>query len=102
MVKLPTRCEVEVLMKIYEMNEIWGVVKSTDICSEFSEQKARTTILTLLSRLEKKGFIITDRTNKVSTYTPVYSKRELQQMALDDLKKLYFNNSKEEILKFIG
>lgn len=101
MIKLPPRCEIEVLMKIYEMNEMGGVAKSTDICNEFSEKKARTTVLTLLSRLEKRGFIVADRTYKASTYTPVYSKRELQQMALDDLKKIYFNNSQEEILKFI-
>lgn len=101
MIKLPPRCEIEVLMKIYEMNEMWGVAKSTDICNEFSEQKARTTTLTLLTRLEKRGFINTDRTQKASTYTPVYSKKELQQMAVDDLKRLYFNNSEEEMLKFI-
>lgn len=101
MISLPPKCEMEVLMKIYETLEKGEVAKSTDICKAFSGKKARTTVLTLLSRLEKRGVIITDRTRKVLQYTTTVSKSEIQQIAVNELRKIYFDDNEEEILKFI-
>lgn len=57
---------------------------------------APTTILTLLSRLEKKQFVSVRKEGKVNFYTPLISQEEYQQNESKNvLEKLYGNSLKK-------
>lgn len=57
---------------------------------------ASTTILTLLSRLEKKQFVSVRKEGKVNYYTPLISQEEYQQNESKNvLEKLYGNSLKK-------
>lgn len=57
---------------------------------------ASTTILTLLSRLEKKEFVSVTKEGKVNLYTPLVSQEEyLQSESKNVLEKLYGNSLKK-------
>ncbi|MDO4322298.1 MAG: BlaI/MecI/CopY family transcriptional regulator [Lachnospiraceae bacterium] len=57
---------------------------------------APTTILTLLSRLEKKQFVSVRKEGKVNYYTPLVSQEEyLQSESKNVLEKLYGNSLKK-------
>lgn len=57
---------------------------------------APTTILTLLSRLEKKQFVAVAKEGKVNYYTPLVSREEYQQNESKNvLEKLYGNSLKK-------
>lgn len=57
---------------------------------------ASTTVLTLLSRLEKKQFVSATREGKVKLYSPLVSQEEyLQSESQNVLEKLYGNSLKK-------
>ncbi|MDO4298084.1 MAG: BlaI/MecI/CopY family transcriptional regulator [Lachnospiraceae bacterium] len=57
---------------------------------------APTTILTLLSRLEKKQFVSVTKQGKMNFYTPLISREEYQQNESKSvLEKLYGNSLKK-------
>ncbi|MDO5346601.1 MAG: BlaI/MecI/CopY family transcriptional regulator [Lachnospiraceae bacterium] len=57
---------------------------------------AATTILTLLSRLEKKQFVSVEKKGKINYYTPLVSCEEYQQNESKNvLEKLYGNSLKK-------
>lgn len=63
-----------------------------------NEKKALspTTILTLLSRLEKKGFVFVEKQGKTNLYTPLVEQEEYQQGESQNLlEKLYGNSLKK-------
>lgn len=63
-----------------------------------NEKKALspTTILTLLSRLEKKGFVSVKKQGKTNLYTPLVEQEEYQQGESQNLlEKLYGNSLKK-------
>lgn len=57
---------------------------------------APTTILSLLSRLEKKRFVSVEKEGKLNLYTPLVSQEEYQQQESKNiLEKLYGNSLKK-------
>lgn len=57
---------------------------------------APTTILSLLTRLEKKGYVEVTKRGKMNLYTPLVSKEEYQQSESKSvLEKLYGNSLKK-------
>ena len=56
---------------------------------------APTTILSLLTRLEKKGFVSSKKEGKMNLYTPLVTQEEYQQQeSRSVLEKLYGNSLK--------
>ena len=56
---------------------------------------APTTILSLLTRLEKKGFVSAKKEGKMNLYTPLVTQEEYQQQeSRSVLEKLYGNSLK--------
>lgn len=56
---------------------------------------ASTTILSLLTRLEKKNFVTIEKQGKMNLYTPLISQEEYQQQeSCSVLEKLYGNSLK--------
>ncbi len=60
------------------------------------KQLAPTTILSLLSRLEKKNFVSVEKQGKMNLYTPLVSQEEYQRSeSRNVLEKLYDNSLKK-------
>ncbi len=52
-----------------------------------------TTILTLVTRLQSKGFITTEKVGRSNCYTPLISSAEYRKFASDDfVKKVYMDD----------
>ncbi|HIR28797.1 MAG TPA: BlaI/MecI/CopY family transcriptional regulator [Candidatus Choladousia intestinigallinarum] len=73
---------------------------------KFVNEKKRlspTTILTLLSRLEKKKFVSVEKCGKLNLYTPLVSQEEYQQSESQNiLEKLYGNSLKKFVVSLYG
>jgi BlaI family transcriptional regulator, penicillinase repressor len=94
-----TKAEEQVMQVLWEMKE--GMVK--DIRDRFSEPKpARTTILTVVRILEKKGFIKHKAYGNVHVYQPIISKSEYSKAQLFGLMESYFNNSFPAMASFFA
>lgn len=62
-----------------------------------------TTILTLLSRLEKKKFVSVEKQGKLNLYTPLISQEEYQRNESKNiLEKLYGNSLRKFVVSLYG
>ncbi len=62
-----------------------------------------TTILTLLSRLEKKRFVSVEKDGKLNLYTPLVSQEEYRQKESKNLlEKLYGNSLEKFVVSLYG
>jgi len=64
-------------------------VTARDAVAEFGQSKglARTTVLTMLERLRKKGFLLREDENPPAKYRPAQAKSEVIQGMIADLSK---------------
>ncbi|HHX36919.1 MAG TPA: BlaI/MecI/CopY family transcriptional regulator, partial [Clostridiaceae bacterium] len=62
---------------------------------------SRTTIATLTSRLENKGYIGTDRQERAFTYIPLISRKKARYGKLNNLIETVFNGKAEDVVKII-
>lgn len=96
MKKLPDS-ELEIMLKIWKANQ--------PICRFELEEElknsnwAATTILTLLSRLETKGYIQSQKQGKVKYYTPLISEQEYATKESKGVLERFFGNS---LKKFVA
>ena len=90
MKKLP-EAELEVMMQIWKAKE---PVCRFDLEEVLAENGwAPTTILTLLSRLESKGFIRSEKQGKVKYYVPLVSESEYASKESRGVLERFFGNS---------
>lgn len=61
---------------------------------------AYTTIMTILSRLEKKGMLKQRKSGKAFYYSAIHSREEVAEAAIDNLARIFFNGSRESIADF--
>jgi len=61
---------------------------------------AYTTIMTVLSRLEKKGMLKQRKAGKAFFYSAVYSREAVAEAAIDNLARIFFNGSRNLIVEF--
>jgi BlaI family transcriptional regulator, penicillinase repressor len=62
--------------------------------------RAYTTIMTVLSRLEKKGMLKQRKSGKAFYYSAVYSQEAVAEAAIDNLARIFFNGSRGSIAEF--
>lgn len=84
--------ELEVMMAIWELDE---KVTRMDIESKLkgSEDWSPTTILSLLSRLEKKGFVKVEKDGKSNVYSALVSEEEYMNAESKTLLEKMYRNS---------
>ncbi|MCR5836815.1 MAG: BlaI/MecI/CopY family transcriptional regulator [Lachnospiraceae bacterium] len=84
--------ELDVMMAIWKLNSAVTRVEIEGALSK-SDEWSPTTILSLLSRLEKKGFVKVEKNGKQNVYEAIVSQEEyLQSESKSVLEKMY-NNS---------
>ncbi len=87
------------------MQILWELEKATvqDIREKFENPKpARTTVATVLSILENKGFAAHETSGRVNTYYPRVEKEAYSRTQLFGVMKNYFNNSFSSMASFFA
>ena len=98
-IKSLTKAEEQVMQILWELGE--GVVK--DVVDEFDEPKpAYTTVATVLTVLEKKGFAARKKVGNVNLYFPEISKKEYTGFQFRSLLTDYFNGSFPKMATFFA
>ena len=98
-IKSLTKAEEQVMQILWELGE--GVVK--DVVDEFDEPKpAYTTVATVLTVLEKKGFAARKKIGNVNLFFPEISKKEYTGFQFKSLLSDYFNGSFPKMATFFA
>lgn len=98
-IKSLTKAEEQVMQILWELGE--GVVK--DVVDGFDEPKpAYTTVATVLTVLEKKGFAARKKVGNVNLYFPEISKKEYTGFQFKSLLSDYFNGSFPKMATFFA
>jgi BlaI family transcriptional regulator, penicillinase repressor len=98
-IKSLTKAEEQVMQILWNLKE--GVVK--DVVDGFDEPKpAYTTVATVLTVLEKKGFAARRKVGNVNLYFPEISKKEYTGFQFKSLLSDYFNGSFPKMATFFA
>jgi predicted transcriptional regulator len=97
-VKRLTRAEEEIMQALW----IIGSGRMHNILAALSSKPARTTVSTLLTILENKGFVKHVVVGRQHIYTPTLSKSEYSKFQLQSLVKNYFNGSFASMVSFFA
>ena len=87
------------------MHILWSLEQATvqQILEKFSSSKpARTTVSTILSILENKGFVSHENEGKSNLYTFLISKDAYSKSQLSGILKKYFDNSFASMTSFFA
>jgi predicted transcriptional regulator len=94
-----TKAEEQIMQILWNLKE--GVVK--DVVDEFEEPKpAYTTVATVLTVLEKKGFVARKKVGNVNLFLPEISKKEYTGFQFKSLLSDYFNGSFPKMATFFA
>ncbi|MGE0020696.1 MAG: BlaI/MecI/CopY family transcriptional regulator [Draconibacterium sp.] len=98
-IKSLTKAEEQVMQILWKLGE--GVVK--DVVDGFDEPKpAYTTVATVLTVLEKKGFAARKKVGNVNLFFPEISKKEYTGFQFRSLLTDYFNGSFPQMATFFA
>ena len=98
-IKSLTKAEEQVMQILWNLDE--GVVK--DIVDKFEEPRpAYTTVATVLTVLEKKGFVACRKIGNVKLFSPESSKKEYTGFQFRSLLSDYFNGSFPQMATFFA
>ncbi|WP_235964397.1 BlaI/MecI/CopY family transcriptional regulator [Pedobacter gandavensis] len=94
-----TKAEEQIMQALWELEQ--GTVQ--DIRDRLEEAKpARTTVATVLTILENKGFVSHISQGRANIYKPLISKEGYSKSQLSGLLKNYFNNSFASMASFFA
>jgi predicted transcriptional regulator len=94
-----TKAEEQIMQILWNLKE--GVVK--DVVDGFEEPKpAYTTVATVLTVLEKKGFVTRKKVGNVNLFLPEISKSEYTRFQFKSLLGDYFNGSFPKMATFFA
>ena len=94
-----TRAEEQIMQVLWTLNE--GTVQ--EIRDQLEEPKpARTTVSTVLTILENKGFVAHNSLGRTNVYVPLVAKEAYSKSQLSGLLRNYFNNSFAAMTSFFA
>ena len=98
-IKQLTNAEEQVMQIVWRLKE--AVVK--DVVDQFDEPKpAYTTVATVLTVLEKKGFVEKRKIGNTNLFFPLVNKAEYTKFQFTSLLKNYFNGSFPKMATFFA
>ena len=98
-IKSLTKAEEQIMQILWDLKE--GVIK--DIVDKFEDTKpAYTTVATVLTVLEKKGFVTCKKIGNVKLFSPLISKKEYTGFQFKSLLSDYFNGSFPKMATFFA
>lgn len=88
------------------LNALWrlGEANVQAVREWLAPQKplAYTTVMTMLDRLTRKRFLARRKVGRSFLYTPLVSRDEIRQLAVQELAESLFDGSIDELLAFLG
>lgn len=94
-----TRAEEQIMQVLWTLNE--GTVQ--EIRDQLEDPKpARTTVSTVLTILENKGFVSHNSLGRTNIYAPLVAKETYSKSQLSGLLMNYFNNSFAAMTSFFA
>jgi len=87
------------------MQILWGLEKAftKEVIAEFKDKKpSYTTVATVLTVLEKKGFVSQEMIGNAKRYTPIVSKDSYGQQAAQGLLTKYFDGSLSSLVSYFS
>jgi BlaI family transcriptional regulator, penicillinase repressor len=90
--------ELELMSIIWNLGE--ASVAQVKEAYQADRNLAYTTIMTILSRLEKKGMLKQRKAGKAFFYSAVHSREEVAEAAIDNLSRIFFGGSRESLVQF--
>ncbi|TKG94288.1 BlaI/MecI/CopY family transcriptional regulator [Puteibacter caeruleilacunae] len=98
-VKTLTKAEEQIMQFIWDLSE--ATVK--DVIDQFKDSKpAYTTVATVLTVLEKKGFVAHRKIGNTKLFSPTVSKLDYTRVQFGSLLKNYFNGSFPKMASFFA
>jgi predicted transcriptional regulator len=94
-----TRAEEQVMQIVWEFEQ----ATVQQVLEKFGQPKpARTTVATVLSILENKGFVRHENAGKTNIYSALIKKEDYSKSQLFGVLKNYFNNSFASMTSFFA
>ncbi|MGQ1909780.1 BlaI/MecI/CopY family transcriptional regulator [Marinifilum sp. RC60d5] len=98
-IKSLTKAEEQIMQILWNLQE--GTVK--EVIGNFNDSKpAYTTVATVLSVLEKKGFVKHRKIGNTKLFTPEVSKADYTKVQFGSLLRNYFNGSFPKMASFFA
>src|SRR5690606_16929294 len=86
--------ELEVMEVLWER----GSATVAEVREALADEMAYTTVLTVLRRLEEKGYVSHEEEGRAHRYLPLVERREARESALERLTRRLFQGSPELLL----
>ena len=86
------------------MNALWQIGQGSvaEVLSALTDKSyARTTVATMLTRLEKQQYVVCKKVHGVNVYYPLVEQAEVQRSSLSQLLKNFFGNQKSNLVTFL-
>lgn len=86
------------------MTALWQIEQGSvaEVISSLTDkQYARTTVATMLTRLEKQAFVGCKKVHGVNVYFPLVEQQEVQQSSISQLLKNFFGDRKSNLVSFL-
>ncbi|GAB7086970.1 BlaI/MecI/CopY family transcriptional regulator [Marinifilum fragile] len=98
-IKSLTKAEEQIMQILWQLQD--GTVK--EVIENFKDSKpAYTTVATVLSVLEKKGFVEHHKVGNTKVFTPMVSKTDYTKVQFSSLLRNYFNGSFPKMASFFA
>ncbi|MFT5163335.1 MAG: BlaI family penicillinase repressor [Alteromonadaceae bacterium] len=98
----PSKTLSEVQLTI--MTALWEIQQGSVaevIAALTDNQYARTTVATMLTRLEKQDFVCSKKINGMNVYFPLVEQQQVQASSLSQLLKNFFGDRKSNLVSFL-
>ena len=96
---IPPPLELLCLRALWSLGQ--GSVKEVRERVAPSRALAYTTVMTELDRLSRRGLITRRKTGRAFVYMPAISRDDMRQIALKEFLEVYFENSRDQLLRFL-
>jgi BlaI family penicillinase repressor len=86
------------------MTALWQIQKGSvaDVLAVLKDKSyARTTVATMLTRLEKQQFVTCKKEQGGNVYYPLVEQQEVQQSSISQLLKNFFGDRKSNLVSFL-
>lgn len=86
------------------MTALWQIEKGSvaEVLAALTDKSyARTTVATLLTRLEKQQFVVCKKEQGGNVYYPLVAQEQMQQSSLSHLLKNFFGDRKSNLVSFL-
>lgn len=86
------------------MNALWQIEQGSvsEVLSAMADTGyARTTVATLLTRLEKQEYVAVKKVHGVNVYYPLVAEQEVRQSSISQLLKNFFGDRKTNLVSFL-